>query len=124
MRERSMFGFPWPPAHKKAFQLVAERIQTGKTKGNASELARTVLEQFMFGILGTKEAQGLGILSPWEREIPPPAILEYAVEKYKQHRGRLIDSSVSDTVVDAEEQSEKGIVKSLQSRKRNLTKAS
>lgn len=124
MRERSMFGFPWPPAHKKAFQLVAERIQTGKTKGNASELARTVLEQFMFGILGTKEARNLGIMSPWEREIPPPAILEYAVEKYKQHRGRLVDVPVSDTAVDSEIQSEKEIVKSLKNSKRHLTKAS
>lgn len=124
-RDRSMFGFPWPPARKKAFQIVAERVPDRKNqKGNASELARNILEDFMFSVLGKKEAETLGILSPYDKEPPSPGLLEYALREYKQHRGRLIDGSVSDTVVDAEQRNEEGIVKSLQSRKRNLTKAS
>lgn len=118
------FIFGWSPSHIKAFQITADRVLTGKDKGNASELARKVLSQFMFSILGPKEVIDLGIMDRWEKEVPGPTILEYAIDQYKQHRGRLLDRSVSDTAVDAEEQSEKAIVKSLQSRKRNLTKAS
>jgi len=72
-----MFGFPWPQSHIEAFQIYAAELQSGRAKGNASELARTILEQSMFSYLGTERARELGILNPWDKTAPEPRILEF-----------------------------------------------
>lgn len=119
------FLFGWTANHIRAFQLTAERVLVGKDKGNASELARTVLEQFMFSIWGAEESVKMGILEQkWKRAIPPPEILEFAIEEYHKHQGRLIDRPVSDATVDSELQSEREVVNKSKNNKRHLTKAS
>lgn len=86
---RPMMGFPWPASYIKAFQSLAERIPTGKARGNASALARTILEQFMFAVLEFEETEKFGLLNPWDAEegqIPRPSILRYAVKKYDERQ--------------------------------------
>ena len=89
---RSMMGFPWPASFIKAFQLLADRVPTGRAQGNASALARAILEQFMFSVLDFEEAERLGLLNPWDyedRQIPRPSILRYAVKKYDEREATV-----------------------------------
>jgi hypothetical protein len=95
-KKRKMFGFPWPQSHIEAFHICAAELQSGRAKGNASELARTILEQSMFSYLGTERARKLGILNPWDKTAPDPRILEFLLEIWsKRENSARVGSSVS-----------------------------
>jgi hypothetical protein len=78
---RSIFGFPWPQAKRKAFKLLADKIMDG----NSSELARTVLEQFLLAHLTPEQARAQGLVREWT-ELPEPSILRYAIKQHEAMR--------------------------------------
>lgn len=106
-KKRKMFGFPWPQSHIEAFHLCAAELQSGRAKGNASELARTILEQFMFAYLGTERARKLSILNPWDKTAPDPKVLEFVLEMWhKREHSPSAGSSVTRAEVDKQKESE------------------
>jgi hypothetical protein len=118
-RKGRMFGFPWAEGRKKAFYILAEELKAD----NASSLARTILEQFMFSIFGPKKCRELGLLNEWEaKQIPPPTTLEYAIDKYKEHHGRLVDRGVSDADIKEESHREEGLGRNTNQLRSDLTK--
>ena len=114
-KKRKMFGFPWPQSHIEAFHVCAAELQSGRSKGNASELARTILEQFMFAYLGTERARHLGILNPWDKTAPDPKVLEFALEILRK-REHSSPGSVSRAEIDKERNSEEVISNKLEIR--------
>lgn len=93
---RAMMGFPWPEASIVAFQQLAEMVPTGPAKGNASALARTILDQFMFAVLEPEQVQKLNLLDPWDAEeerIPAPSILRYAIRKYEEREAATVQGT-------------------------------
>jgi hypothetical protein len=81
MAKRSIFAVPWPVSHRTAFKACADKLKGGTAEGNAAELARTILEQFMFCVLDNDEIRKHKLLAEWDKEPPPPTILRYALDK-------------------------------------------
>lgn len=94
--DRAMFGFPWTSEHIKAFHICAGEIQSGRARGNASELARAIQTEVEYCILGTARCRELGIMNPWDETIPEPKLIRYILELYnRRERSSTAESSVT-----------------------------
>lgn len=81
MPKRSIFAIPWSSTKRVAWKDLATNLQ-GPDSGNAVQLARMLLEEFMLCELTPEEIRKRGLLPEWQKEIPEPSLLAHALEKY------------------------------------------
>lgn len=85
MPKRSIFAIPWSKAKREAWKDLSTKLQ-GPENGSAAELARLVLEEFLFSEMSLDEIRKRNLLPEWQREIPEPSLLSHALQKYAASR--------------------------------------